>query len=297
MTEQKTAAMLNGKPKVKKQTHFRMVVRTLRKKRSCMVCLGFLALLILVGIFAKAIAPYGYEIVDIPNSAQPPSKDHICGTDDLGRDIFSRLIVGIRYSLGLGFLAPLINIVIGIIFGAIAGYFGGWTDNIIMRLMDILQAIPGMMLAILISSTLGGGFLNTALALGIGGIPAITRLLRAQILTVREMEYLEAARAINCPTRRQIMRHIVPNPFSPLIVSYTMGVGSTILSAASLSYLGLGIQPPLPEWGAMISGAKTYIRYSPYMILFPGILLALTVIAINIFGDGLRDALDPKMKK
>lgn len=283
--------------KEKKQTHFRMVMGRLRKNTSAMIGLYFLLFLIVVGIIAPYIAPYGYEIMDMPNAAQGPSSLHICGTDDYGRDIFSRLIVGIRYSLGLGFLAPLLNISVGIVLGAIAGYFGGWVDNIIMRLMDILQAIPGMMLAILISSTLGGGFINTAIALGIGGVPAICRLLRAQIMQVRDMEYLEAARAINCSTSRQIMKHILPNTISPLIVSYTMGVGSTILSAASLSYLGLGIQAPLPEWGAMISQAKTFIRYSPHMILFPGLLLALTVIAINILGDGLRDALDPKMKK
>ena len=287
----------NKTPKVKKQTHFRVVMGRLRKNKSAMVSLTFLLFLIFIGIIAPYIAPYGYEIMDMLHASEPPSAVHWCGTDDYGRDIFSRLIVGIRYSLGLGFLAPLLNISLGIIFGAIAGYFGGWVDNIIMRFMDILQAIPGMMLAILISSTLGGGFVNTAIALGIGGIPAICRLLRAQIMQVRDMEYLEAAKAINCSTSRQIIKHILPNTISPLIVSYTMGVGSTILSAASLSYLGLGIQPPLPEWGAMISQAKEFIRYSPYMILFPGILLALTVIATNLFGDGLRDALDPKMKK
>ncbi|MBQ2657936.1 MAG: ABC transporter permease [Erysipelotrichaceae bacterium] len=289
--------MNQEKTKVKKQTRFRMVMKSLRKKKSAMICLGFVIFLILLGIIAPYIVPYRYDIMDPANAMSPPGAEHWFGTDDYGRDIFSRLLVGIRYSLGLGFLAPLVNISLGIIFGSLAGYYGGWVDNIIMRFMDILQAIPGMMLAILISATLGGGFWNTCLALGIGGIPAITRLLRAQILTVRDMEYMEAARAINCSKFRQIVNYILPNAISPLIVAYTMGVGSIILSAASLSYLGLGIQAPLPEWGAMISGAKPYIRSSPYMIIFPGIFLAVTVIAINIFGDGLRDALDPKMKK
>lgn len=288
---------MKAQTKEKKQTQLRMTIKALRKKKSCMVCFYFIVFLVLIGIFAPLIAPYNYKVVDILHASEGPSAAHWCGTDEYGRDIFSRLLVGTRYSLGLGMLSPLINIILGIILGAIAGYFGGWVDNLIMRLMDIVQAIPGMMLAILISASLGGGFLNTCLALGIGGIPAIARLLRAQILTVREMEYLEAAQAINCSKFRQITKYILPNTISPLIVSYTMGVGSTILSAASLSYLGLGIAPPAPEWGAMISAAKTFIRQSPYMIIFPGLLLAVTVIAINIFGDGLRDALDPKMKK
>ena len=281
----------------KKQTQLRMTIKSLRQKKSCMVCFYFIVFLVVIAIIAPFIAPYNYKVVDILHASEAPSAAHWCGTDEYGRDIFSRLLVGTRYSLGLGMLSPMINIFLGIILGAIAGYFGGWVDNLIMRLMDIIQAIPGMMLAILISASLGGGFLNTCLALGIGGIPAIARLLRAQILTVREMEYLEAAQAINCSKFRQITKYILPNTISPLIVSYTMGVGSTILSAASLSYLGLGIAPPAPEWGAMISAAKTFIRQSPYMIIFPGLVLAVTVIAINIFGDGLRDALDPKMKK
>lgn len=281
----------------KKQNQLRMTIKALRKKRSCMVCFYFIVFLVLIAVVAPFIAPYNYKVVDILHASEGPSAAHWCGTDEYGRDIFSRLLVGTRYSLGLGMLSPMINIILGIILGAIAGYFGGWVDNLIMRLMDIIQAIPGMMLAILISASLGGGFLNTCLALGIGGIPAIARLLRAQILTIRGMEYLEAAQAINCSKFRQITKYILPNSISPLIVSYTMGVGSTILSAASLSYLGLGIAPPAPEWGAMISAAKTFIRQSPYMIIFPGLLLAITVIAINIFGDGLRDALDPKMKK
>ena len=221
----------------------------------------------------------------------------LCGTDEMGRDIFSRLLYGGRASLSLGFLATIISTIIGMFIGSVVGYFGGVVDTVVMRFVDILQAIPGILLAIAISACLGSGFVNTIIALSIGGIPMTVRLLRGSIMGVRKMEYLEAAQTINCSVPRLIIKHILPNSISPIIVSVTMGIGNTILMAASLSYIGLGVQPPTPEWGAMLSAARTYMRDYPHMVLFPGLAIAIVVLSLNMLGDGLRDALDPKLKQ
>jgi peptide/nickel transport system permease protein len=186
---------------------------------------------------------------------------------------------------------------LAIIIGSCAGYFGGWVDNVILRACDVIQAIPGILLAIVVSAVLGPGYINTILALAIGGIPAGIRLVRAQILSIRGEEYLEAAAAVNCSPARIMFVHILPNILSPLIIGFTMGIGNTIMLAASLSFIGLGVQPPTPEWGAMLSSARNFIRNYPWQILFPGIFIFITVLSINLFGDGLRDALDPKLKR
>jgi peptide/nickel transport system permease protein len=183
------------------------------------------------------------------------------------------------------------------LFGAFAGYFGGVVDDIIMRLVDILQSIPGILLAITISVVLGPGLFNTLLALSVGGLPMSCRLLRASIMGIRHQEYLEAATSINASTARIILRHVIPNSFSPLLVSSTMSIGNVIMMGAMLSFIGLGVQPPTPEWGSMIAGGRSLIRTCPWMVTFPGIFIMLTVLALNLFGDGLRDALDPKLKK
>jgi peptide/nickel transport system permease protein len=219
------------------------------------------------------------------------------GTDELGRDVFSRIVWGSRFSLGIGVMAVLVGTAIGMLFGATAGYFGGVVDDVIMRLMDVLQSIPGILLVITISVVLGPGFVNTLLALSIGGIPMSCRLTRAAVLGVRHQEYLEAATSINASTPRIILRHVLPNSFAPVLVSSTMSIGNVIMMAAMLSFIGLGVQPPTPEWGAMISGGRSLIRTCPWMVTFPGIFIMLTVLALNMFGDGLRDVLDPKLKK
>lgn len=291
------AAAPKEKVRKKKEGQFSLVMKRLRKNKVAMAGLVIILLLFLVAILAPWIMPYPYEEMNMAERFAGPSLKHLCGTDDMGRDIFSRLIYGSRASLSLGFLATIISTAIGMLIGSIVGYFGGIVDTVVMRLVDILQAIPGILLAIAISACLGTGFFNTILALSIGGIPMTVRLLRGSIMGVRKMEYLEAAQTINCSVPRTIIKHILPNSISPIIVSVTMGIGNTILMAASLSYIGLGVQPPTPEWGAMLSSARTYMRDCPHMVLFPGLAIALVVLSLNMLGDGLRDALDPKLKQ
>lgn len=280
-----------------KNSQFKEMVKRLCQNKTAIFGFVIFVLLVMVAILAPVLAPYSYTEMDPVNICAPPSAAHWCGTDDLGRDIFSRLLYGARYSLGLGICAQIFTLVFGVLLGAVAGYYGGWVDNLIMRILDIFQAIPGLLLAIVVSTALGSGFRNTVIAMGVGGIPMMARMLRAQILTVRDKEFLEAAASINCSKKRQIFKYILPNSIAPLIVTCTMGIGATIMQAAALSYIGLGVQPPTPEWGAMLSAAQTYLRYYPYMLIFPGIMIAITVFSLNMFGDGLRDAMDPKLKK
>lgn len=289
--------MANNKPvKVKKNSQFQGVIKRLRKNKMAMAGLFMILFLIVLAIIAPLIAPYGPREFDLLRKLEGPSWDHIFGTDDLGRDIFSRILYGAKYSLSLSVLSVTLGTLVGIILGAIAGYFGGITDNIIMRLMDVLQAIPSMLLCIAISAALGSGFVNTIIAMSIGHISMITRMLRGSILSVREQEFIEAENSINCSRFRIIVMHVLPNSISPIIISVTMGMGSAILTAAGLSYLGLGVQAPTPEWGAMLSAGRNYIYDHPHVLIFPGIFIMITVLAFNMLGDGLRDAMDPKLK-
>lgn len=299
MAKTATAAVNAAEVKArrKKESQFTQVMRRLSKNRTAMFGLAISLLLILLAILAPVIMPYEYDKMDMTSRFLKPSIQHFCGTDDMGRDIFSRLLYGARASLLLGFSATIISTALGMVIGSIVGYFGGVVDNVVMRLIDILQAIPGILLAIAISACLGDGLFNTVLALSIGGIPMTVRLLRGSIMGVRKMEYIEAAQKINCSVPRTIMKHILPNSISPIIVSVTMGIGNTILMAASLSYIGLGVKPPAPEWGAMLTAGNKYMTDYPHMVLFPGIAIALIVLSLNLLGDGLRDALDPKLKK
>ena len=281
---------------VKKENQFIAVMKRVCSNKLALVAMIVFVIIILAAVFADVIAPYPYEEMDLGNTYQKPSLEHLCGTDQLGRDIFSRLLYGARYSLALGLLAQVFTLVFGVILGAIAGFFGNKVDLTVMRLLDIFEAIPATLLAIIICTALGTGFINTVIAMGVGGIPMMSRLLRASILTVREQEYIEAAASINCSKPRQIIKYVLPNSISPLIIAFTTGIGMTIMQAASLSYLGLGVQPPMPEWGAMLSDTRKYFQHYPYMAVFPGVAIAVTVLCINIVGDALRDALDPKLK-
>jgi peptide/nickel transport system permease protein len=284
-------------PKVKKRGESFIVARRLSKNSSAVIGFIVAVFLVIIAIFAPLIAPYPYDKMDLSHTRAAPSWEHIFGTDELGRDVFSRVVWGSRFSLSIGVLAVLMSTAIGMVFGSLAGFYGGAVDDIIMRLTDILQSIPGILLAIAVSVVLGPGFFNTLLALAIGGIPMTIRLLRGSILGIRHQEYLEAATSINASSPRIIYRHVIPNTFSPVLVSSTMSIGHVIMMAAMLSFIGLGVQPPIPEWGAMIAGGRSLIRSCPWMVIFPGIFIMLAVLALNMLGDGLRDALDPKLKK
>lgn len=280
----------------KKQSEFVRVFKELRKNSTAMLGLCILLVEIILVILAPVIAPYDYTAMDIVAAQQGPFAAHWFGTDELGRDIFSRVLYGGRYSISMGVLAVMISTTVGMTIGAIAGYFGGKVDNILMRLLDVIQSLPAMLLSIVLSAVLGPGYFNTILALSVNGMPASARMLRAQMMKVRGNEYIEAAQSINCSKFRIIVRHMIPNSFSPNIVQATMSIAHMIVMAASLSFIGLGVQPPTPEWGAMLTGARQFIRQCPHMVIFPGLAIAVTVLAVNLMGDGLRDALDPKLK-
>ena len=247
-------------------------------------------------VFAPLIAPFPFDEQDFLAAQEPPSSQHWFGTDEFGRDIFSRIVYASRISLEVGFVAVSIGMFIGGLLGAVAGFYGHLTDNVIMRSMDILLAVPSTILAIAIAATLGPGLFNLMLAVGIATIPRYARIVRASVLSLRHLEFIEAAQAVGSSDFRIIRKHILPNCMAPVIVQATLGVASAILNTAGLSFIGLGIQPPTPEWGAMLSGARSYIRDYPYMTIFPGLAIMLTVLSLNFLGDGLRDALDPKLK-
>ncbi len=285
------------KTQPKKKSEFLRVLKQLSYNKMAMLGLVIFVTELILVLLAPLIAPYNYTAMDTAAIREAPSLTHWFGTDDLGRDILSRILYGGRFSLTMGIFSIMISATYGAVIGSIAGYFGGRVDNVIMRLLDIIQSLPGMLLTIVISTVLGAGYLNTILALSVNGIPGQARMLRAQMMKNRGAEYVEAAQSINCSKARIIASHLFPNSFSPLIVQMTMGVANMILMASSLSFIGLGVQPPQPEWGAMLSGARQFIRSSPHMVIFPGLAIAITILALNLMGDGLRDALDPKLKK
>lgn len=285
------------KTKSKRESQFAAVIKTMSHNRLAIIGLVVLAVLVLIAIFAPLLSPYDPLEVDVVNRLQKPGTEHWFGTDDMGRDMLSRMMYGARYSLLLGILTVILSTVFGMIIGAVAGYCGGAVDNVLMRLMDILSAIPAMLLALVIAAVLGKGFGKTILALAIPSIPGAARILRASFLSIRKIEYIEAARCMNCGSFRIIVKHLLPNSLAPMIVNCTMGVASAILQASGLSFIGLGVQPPTPEWGAMLAGSRDYIRDYPYLVLIPGVILMITVLSINLMGDALRDALDPKLKK
>jgi len=271
-------------------------MRQLMKSRRAVVGGIILLVIIFMAVFAPYVTPYDPVRQDIRNRLQPPSREHIFGTDHFGRDTFTRVVFGARLSLRVGFLSILIAIVIGCFLGLIAGYYGGMLDNIIMRLMDVLMALPGFLLALAIVAALGPGLENVIIAIGISYIPSFARLMRSSVLTIRELDYVSAAEAIGSSDARIIFRHILPNSLNPIIVMATLSLAGAILSAAGLSFLGMGAQPPTPEWGSMISSARPYLRVSHWSVTIPGLAIFITVLCLNLVGDGLRDALDPRMK-
>ena len=282
--------------KKRKKSRIYEVWRRLKRNKLAVVSLVVLILLYLMAIFAPLLAPHHYSTQNTSNIFEGSSAQFLMGTDRLGRDTLSRLIYGSQQSLSMGLIAVAIAATIGVTYGAISGFFGGWVDNICMRFLDIYQSLPMFLLAITLAAILGPSFRNAILALGISSVPIYARIMRAAVLTVREKEYVEAVKAINAGNARIIIRHIVPNTMAPILVEITMGMGVTILAGAALSFIGLGVQPPSPEWGAMISDARGYMRENPTLALYPGIFIMLTVLSFNLLGDGLRDALDPRLR-
>jgi peptide/nickel transport system permease protein len=270
--------------------------RRLKKNKVALISLFVIVFISLVAILAPILAPYSFDLQNAKHTLAGSSKEYLLGTDRLGRDILSRLIWGSRQSLQMGVIAIAISTFFGIILGSISGYYGGWTDNLIMRLLDIYQGIPMLLLTVTLAAVLGPSLRNAIIAIGIGMVPGTARLMRASILTVREMEYIEAAKSINASSARIIVVDIMPNSIAPIIVNVTMGIGTCIMAGAALSFVGLGAQPPIPEWGAMISDARNYMRGHAALALYPGICIMITVLAFNLLGDGLRDALDPRLK-
>lgn len=281
----------------KRKSQLRQVGERLLDNKGAVVGLALLVVILLVSLIGPYFSPYEYNQMILTDKFMAPCAKHPLGTDGYGRDILVRLMYGGRYSLLLGFAGALSGMIVGIVLGLINGYIGGTFDTVFMRFLDIWAAIPGQLLSIIISTALGPGFVNTVIALSIGEVPLVIRLMRAQILRVRKEEYLEAAHSINASPLRIMFKHILPNVISPVIVNTTMNIGAVITSAAALSYLGLGIKPPNPEWGAMLSAGKNYIGVYNWLVLYPGLCIALVVLCVNLFGDGLRDAIDPKMKK
>lgn len=278
--------------------------RRFRKSKIAMVGLIFLVILVLIAVTTIIIDLVtgnqfylDYVVKQrLVDRLQGPSLQHIFGLDEYGRDILLRMLWGVRYSLFMGTLAILFSCVIGGVLGAMSGYYGKLTDNIIMRLMDVLLAIPSMLLAIAIVAAFGTSLVNVLLAIGVAYIPTFARTVRASVLTVKDQEFVEAARAIGCNDMTIIFQYIIPNAMAPIIVQATLGIAGAILSIAGLSFLGLGIQPPTPEWGAMLSNARSYIRDAWHVTVIPGLGIMLTILALNMVGDGLRDALDPRLK-
>ena len=287
---------MNSIEKKKKRSGAAEVLRRLKKNKGAIISLVVILILILVAVLADVIAPYPYEQQDFAKSYAPPSRENLLGCDKLGRDVLSRIIYGSRQSLQLGVLAMAIAYTVGIVIGAIVGFYGGWTDILVMRGLDIYQSIPMFLLCISLAAIMGPSLKNAIIAIGISMMPGPARLMRASILTVREMEYVEAARAIKASDFRIIRKHIIPNAIAPLIVSVTTNMGNAILQGAALSFIGLGAQPPMPEWGALISDARNVMREHGTLALYPGICIMITVLAFNLLGDGLRDALDPRLK-
>lgn len=288
--------MYEIKYKKKKSGLWAETWRRFKKNRLALAGLIVLSILVICAIFAPFLIPYDYTEQNLSNALSYPNSEHWFGTDNYGRDIFSRIIYGSRISLMVGLVAVSIAAVGGTILGAIAAFYNK-LDNLIMRIMDIFMGVPSLLLAIAIVSVLGPGVMNLMVAVGISAIPAFARVARSSVLTVKEAEFIEAAKSIGASNIRIIFRHIFPNAFAPVLVQCTLRAANAIIWAASLSFLGLGIRPPSPEWGAMLSAGRQYLRDYWHMTVIPGLAIMITTYALNVVGDGLRDALDPRLKK
>lgn len=270
--------------------------RQFKKNKLAVAGMILIILLCFMAVFADYIAPYPYDLQDHSASFAGSSHEHLLGCDKLGRDLLSRLIYGSRESLKLGITASLLAAVTGVTLGMIAGYFGGLVDDLIMRFIDVYQSIPTLLFCICISAVLGMGTTSAIIAIGLVSVGSFARLLRASVMTAKETEYVEAARAIGAGKLRIMVKHILPNSISPIIVNFTMKLGVCVQFGATMSYLGMGSQPPIPEWGTMLAEGRNYMRMNPMLVVYPGIFIMLAVLAFNLMGDGVRDAMDPRLR-
>ncbi|MEG1971878.1 MAG: ABC transporter permease [Oscillospiraceae bacterium] len=285
--------------KFKKRSQIAEVWNRLKKNKMAIIGMVIMILIVIMAMGADFIVNYEKDVIkqDIPHMLEGPSAQHIFGTDELGRDIFARVIYGSRVSLEVGVLSVIISLSIGGTLGAISGYYGGTVDNIIMRIMDIFLAIPSIMLAITIVAALGANMFNLMLSIGIAAVPSYARIVRAAVMSVKDQEFIEASRAIGAKNATIILKEVIPNCLAPIIVQVTLNVADAIISTAALSFIGLGVQPPQPEWGSMLSGGRPYLRDAWHITFFPGLAIVVTILSLNLLGDGLRDALDPKLKQ
>jgi peptide/nickel transport system permease protein len=267
-----------------------------RRNKLAMLGLGIICVFILLAIFAPLITPYDFKEQQLMDRLKAPSGKHWFGTDDLGRDLFTRVIYGARISLWVGFFSVVGSIILGTFLGILAGYYGRWLDMLISRFFDILLAFPSMLLAIAIVAVLGPSLQNALVAIAVVNIPVYGRLVRAKVLSLKSEEFITAARSIGMKNGGILWQHILPNSLTPVIVQGTLGIATAIIEAAALGFLGLGAQPPAPEWGKMLSDSRQFIQIAPWTVIFPGVSIMLTVLGFNLMGDGLRDAMDPKMK-
>ncbi len=289
----------------RQRTLFQQSWMQFRQSRTAMIGLGILLVLLLIVtatilidlMTSRTIYSNYVEKQDLMNKLAAPSAEHIFGCDEFGRDLLFRILWGTKYSLMIGVCAVLVSLVVGGPLGAVAGYYGGWIDNVIMRIMDVFLACPFILLAMAIVTALGTSIPNLLIALGVSGLANYARVTRAAVMSVKDKEFIEAARALGANDFTIILKYIIPNAMAPILVQFTLGIGSSILNVAGLSYIGLGVQPPTPEWGSILTAAKVYMRDAWHISVIPGIFLVITVIAFNLFGDGLRDALDPKLKR
>ncbi len=285
-----------NKTKTKKNSQVKEIWRRFRKSKTAMLGLVLLILILLIAIFADLIVPYQEAITQSSGRLQGPSAEHWFGTDELGRDLFARIVHGSRYSLLIGISTSIFALVIGGLLGAAAGYYGKTIDNVIMRLTDVVMTVPPILLSLAVVAALGANLRNLLIAITISCVPGMVRMVRSVVLTVIDNDYIEAARSYGGSDLRIILKYVIPNALGPIIVTTTMNVSSMILSASGLSFLGMGVQPPAPEWGALLSDARQYMFNAPYLLYIPGIFIVLAALCFNLAGDGLRDALDPKLK-
>ena len=277
------------------RTPFKEFIRKFKKQKTALAAFAFIILLVVIAFISYSVVPYGINEYDYNAIMQAPSAQHWFGTDEFGRDLFSRILCGTRISLSVGLLSVTIGAVLGTILGLLGGYYGGLLDSIIMRICDVLFAFPGIILAIAIVAILGSGLYNVVIAVAVFSTPTFARLVRSTTLSYKNSVFVQAARNLGASDARILFQHILPAAIPNIIVQYTMSIGNSILTASSLSFLGLGAKPPTPEWGLLLSNGRNYMMSSWHITLFPGIAIFLTVLAFNLLGDGLRDALDPKL--